>query len=671
NISIIKMQQNPCNCPQEGRRRVSSNRHNTSRQQISEDETPISCCVRMKCLVFITVVTALLKHGLSYTQERRYVEGSNVNLGEALQFLREYDREASGMCFRVTSAQWNYSTNTTDFNRRRMIEDQTLSAKFQRVSWRRATSFSWTRLPDPVVRRQLHMLATEGRSHLSTERSSDLLQIVAEMKDIYTRARICPYAINNYNYRYGGNLSRILAHSRDYDEQLHVWHAWHDAIGPQIRNKYVQYVQLANHAAKLNGFHDAGQQMRESYEDPDFNTHLSELWATLAPLYRELHAYVRHHLVRRYGPERVRPDGPLPAHLLGNMWAQNWKNLADMVLPFPGKPVVDVSSEMLRQSYTPLRMFQVAEEFFTSLGLKPMPPEFWHHSMLEKPLDRPVVCRASAWDFCNHKDYRIKQCTVVSMDDLLTIHHEMAHIQYYLQYADQPLLFREGANPGFHEAIGDVITLSVSNPRHLQRIGLLNNVTDDYETSMNYLLLTALEKVAYLPFAFLVDQWRWGLFAGDWNIDEMNARWWELRLRHQGIIPPVVRTERDFDPAAKYHIPADMPYMRYFVSLVLQFQLHQALCEAAGHFGPLHTCTIYRSREAGRLLGEVLSAGSSRPWAEVIRIMTRGRTDKLDARPLLEYFKPLSMWLNVENRDESLVGWSTTGEDTALFARCQ
>ncbi|PSN37551.1 Angiotensin-converting enzyme [Blattella germanica] len=457
-----------------------------------------------------------------------------MNLGEALQFLREYDREASGMCFRVTSAQWNYSTNITEFNRRRMLEDQALSAKFQRLSWRRATSFTWTRLPDPVVRRQLHMLAIEGRSSLPEDR---------------------------------------------------------------------------------------------------FN----EVW---------------------------------------NMWAQNWKNLADMVMPFPGKPVVDVSSEMLRQGYTPLRMFQLAEEFFTSLGLKPMPPEFWHHSMLEKPLDREVVCRASAWDFCNHKDYRIKQCTTVTMDDLLTIHHEMAHIQYYLQYADQALLFREG----FHEAVGDAITLSVSNPRHLQRIGLLNNVTDDYETSMNYLLTTALEKVAYLPFAYIVDQWRWGLFAGDWNIDDMNAQWWELRLRHQGVIPPVTRTEKDFDPAAKYHIPADMPYMRvflpiddtfyrYFVSLVLQFQLHQALCEAAGHFGPLHTCTIYRSREAGRLLGEVLALGSSRPWSEAIRIMTRGRTDKLDARPLLEYFKPLSMWLSVQNRDESLVGWSTTGEDTALFAR--
>jgi peptidyl-dipeptidase A len=627
----------------------------------------------------MTIVAAFLQHGIGYTQERRYVEGSNMNLGEALQFLREYDREASGMCFRVTSSQWNYSTNITEKNKRHMFVEQALSAKFHRSSWRRATSYTWTRLPDPVVRRQFHMLAIEGRAALPEEKFTELQQLITEMKDIYSRARICPHSFSstNYNYRHSGScdlaldpdLTRIMSHSRDYDEQLHVWRAWRDAVGPPIRSKYIRYVQLANHAARLNGFHDAGQQQRESYEDSDFNSQLTDLWTTLAPLYRQLHAYVRRRLVELYGSERVRPDGPLPAHLLGNMWAQNWRNLADLVMPFPAKPPVDVSSEMLRQGYTPLRMFHLAEEFFTSLGLKPMPPEFWHHSMLEKPLDREVACRASAWDFCNHIDYRIKQCTTVSMEDLLTIHHEMAHIQYYLQYADQPLLFRDGANPGFHEAVGDVITLSVSNPRHLQGIGLLHNATDDYETGMNFLLMMALEKVAYLPFAYIVDQWRWGLFAGDWNIDEMNARWWELRLRHQGIIPPIPRTENDFDPASKYHIPADMPYTRYFVSLVLQFQLHEVLCEAAGHFGPLHTCNIYRSREAGRLLGDILSLGSSRPWPEVIRIMTRGRTDKLDARPLLEYFKPLSMWLNLQNRDESLVGWSTTGEDTALFAR--
>ncbi|XP_068083930.1 angiotensin-converting enzyme [Anabrus simplex] len=598
-------------------------------------------------------------------------QGPNTNLGEALNFLREYDREGSSMCFRVNSARWQYSTNTTEANRRRKLEQEALHAKFQRLSWRRATAFAWKQLPDPVARRQLKMLVTDGRSSLPDDKFNELQQLVSEMKDIYTRTEICPYGtrINLYcNMVIDPDITRAMAQSRDYEEQLYFWRSWHDAVGPPMRPKYVRYIQLVNEAAMRNGFHDAGEQMRAVYEDNQFEDQLNEVWASLAPLYRKLHAYVRKRLLEHYGSQKVRPDGPLPAHLLGNMWAQNWKNLAPMVLPFPRKLPIDVTTEMLRQGYTPLRMFQTAEEFFTSLGLKSMPPEFWHHSMLEKPLDREVTCSASAWDFCNQKDYRIKQCTSVTMEDLLALHHEMAHIQYYLQYADQPVVFRTGANPGFHEALGDTIALYAGNPRHLQRIGLLNNATDDQESTLNYLMSIALEKVAYLPFAYIVDQWRWQLFAGKWSVDEMNSHWWDLRLRHQGVIPPIPRSEQDFDPGAKYHIAADMPYVRYFVSLVLQFQMYESLCVAAGHYGPLHTCDIYRSRDAGRLIEEMLSLGSSRPWPDVVRVMTRGLTNRLDPRPLLEFFKPLEDWLIVENRDERLVGWSTTEQDTALFA---
>ncbi|CAG2052908.1 unnamed protein product [Timema podura] len=581
-----------------------------------------------------------------------------MNLGEAQQFLREYEREAAEMCFRVKQSQWNFSTNITDANKRRMLEEQALESKLDRLSWRRATSFTWTRLPDSQTRRQLNILVTQTRAGLPDNEFNELQQVISEMKDIYSRARVCPYhnRMNNYcDLALEPDLTRALAHTRDYEEQLHLWKAWRDSVGPPIRS-----------------FRDAGQQERSLYEDEEFESHIDEVWATVAPLYRQLHTYVRRRLIQQYGSQRVRPDGPIPAHLLGNMWAQNWKNLADIVLPYPGKQSVDVTPEMLRQGYTPLRMFQLAEEFYTSMGMNPMPPEFWHHSMLEKPLGRDVVCRASAWDFCNHNDYRIKQCTEVTMEDLQTIHHEMAHIQYYLQYANQPLLFRDGANPGFHEAVGAMIELSVITPRHLQRIGLLNNITDEYgemtntnETNINFLLTMALDKVAYLPFAYVVDQWRWRLFSEEWKVEEMNSRWWDLRMRHQGIIPPIPRSENDFDPAAKYHVVADMPYIRYFVSLILQFQLHESLCQAAGHFGPLHTCDIYRSREAGRLLSEILSMGSSRSWSEIIHVMTKGRTDKLDSRPLLEYFQPLAMWLSVQNRDEKIVGWATNNEDSA------
>ncbi|KAK6620053.1 hypothetical protein RUM43_011874 [Polyplax serrata] len=601
-------------------------------------------------------------------EDTTYVEGTNDSLEEALQFLREYDREASAMCTRLTMAQWNFSTNITMTNRRKMLTEQSLYDKFQRLSWRKAATFAWSRLPDPDVRRQMKKLTTEGRLALHDDQFKELKDIIDEMKEIYTKGTICPYNKNPVycNQKLEPTLSKTMARSRDYHELLHVWKSWRDAVGPGIRQKYIRYVQLANQAARLSGFFDAGEQMRSVYDIPNFEDNLTELWNTVEPFYRELHAYVRRKLLQYYGSQYIRPDGPIPAHLLGNMWAQSWKNIEDLVLPYPGKTSGDVTPELLRQGYNPLRMFQVAEEFFISLGLKPMPPEFWRHSLLEKPVSREVVCRASAWDFCNRMDYRIKQCTEVVMEDFLTIHHEMAHIEYYLQYADQPYLYRAGANPAFHEAVGDVIGLSVQTPRHLQRIGLLNNITDDYETNINYLLSIALEKVVYLPFAYIVDKWRWSVFTE--GVRNMNAKWWELRLNYQGLIPPILRSEDDFDPAAKYHVASDTPYIRYFLSVVMQFQLYESLCEASGHYGQLHTCDIYRSREAGRLLREVLQAGASRPWPDIVNIMSRGKTKKITANSLIQYFQPLITWLKVQNRKEAFVGWTTGPHDTALFA---
>ncbi|XP_063230268.1 angiotensin-converting enzyme-like isoform X2 [Bacillus rossius redtenbacheri] len=606
----------------------------------------------------VLLYSVVLIRAQSAYYEPRYVEGANTNVAEAEQFLDDYEREATDKCFRVKQAQWLFSTNVTDFHRRHMLEQQGLQDKLERASWRRAASFGWTRFSDPELRRKLRALVSRGRHALPDQEHGQLQRIVAEMKDIYSRARICPYRgreTSTYcNMPLEPDAVQLLARSRDYEEQLHLWRAWRDAVGPALRGRYARYVRLANRAAKLDGFRDAGQQERQQYEEDDLEAEAGRLWQAVAPLYEQLHSYVRRRLAERYGTQRVRPDGPIPAHLLGNMWAQNWKNIADLVLPFPGKPPVDARLELLRQRFTPLRMFQVAEEFFTSLGMKPMPIEFWQYSMLEKPLDREVKCKASAWDFCNRIDYRIKQCTQLTLEDLLSTHHEMAHIQYYLQYAGQPLLFRDGANPGFHEAVGDAVGLSVATPRHLQAIGVLANFTDDYETNINFLLMMALEKVAYLPYAYIVDKWRWAVFSDEHQLDRMNAVWWDLRLRFQGLAPPVPRSERDFDPAAKYHVPADVPYFRYFVSLILQFQLHEALCREAGHYGPLHACDIYRSRQAGRLL---------RPWTEAVHVLTQGRTHRLDAGALLHYFQPLATWLQEQNRREASVGWSVSDAD--------
>ncbi|KYN06359.1 Angiotensin-converting enzyme [Cyphomyrmex costatus] len=576
----------------------------------------------------------------------KYLEGLNVNLGDALIFLREYDSAASLMCTRVMIAQWNFATNVTDANHQKMVDEQTLKLKFERASWRKAVTFAWSRIPDPLARRELKMIATKGRSSLTDDKFNEIHRLISEMKEIYVKARVCSYKQidDECNLSLDHDLNKIMAQSKDYDELLYYWHAWHEAIG----------------------FADAGDQMRELFEDEYFQQNMAEIMSAMTPLYKNLFTYVRSKLIERYG-DRIREDGPLPAHVLGDMWSQNWEGLFELVQPFPASRKLDVTLDMMIQGITPMRMFQIAEEFFTSLGMKPMPPEFWKFSILEKPIDREIKCTPSAWDFCNKIDYRIKQCTRVTMEDLLSTHYEMAHLQYYLQYKDHPLLFRNEAIPGFHEAVSDAIGLSIFTRQHLHKIGLYNNLTDDYDSSINFLMLMALRKVAYMPFAYIVDRWRWRVFSD--GVEDMTEHWWELRLQYQGIVPPVSRFERNFDPAAKYHIPADSPYTKYFVSTVLQFQLFQSLCEISGHTDELHTCDLYRSREAGRLLSDILSMGASRPWQDVVKHMTRGRTNRIDAGAMLKYFEPLNAWLKRQNEMQPVIGWITSRDDREKYYR--
>ncbi|XP_047513996.1 angiotensin-converting enzyme-like [Pieris napi] len=639
-----------------------------------------------------------------------YRMGTNTNAAEAMQFLREYDREASGMCYRVTIAQWKFVTNITEYNRRKMLEELGINSKFERLSWRKAAAYDASRVSDPQSRRQLVKILQGSRSALPDEQFSEIQTLINEMKEIYNSAKICPFGqkpydphiprlpptevpeINQHQYHLSNEpfqhyrlnqevtefpnycdmqldpeISRILAHSRIESELLYVWKSFRDKTGPKLKNRFMRYVQLANQAAISSGYKDAGDQMRSAYDDPSFRESVEEVYNQVAPLYKQLFTYVRRKLVQRYGENSVRSDGPIPAHLLGNMWAQNWKSIMDLVMPFPQASNIDVTSEMLRQGFTPLRIFQMSEEFYTSMGMKPVPPEFWRSSMLVRPSQRSVQCTASAWDFCNRIDYRIKQCTEVTMQDLISTHHEMAHIQYYLQYADQPHLFRDGANPAFHEAVANAATLSVYNLPHLQRVGLYQNKSHDpYEVTMNFLMSMALEKVAYLPFAFMVDQWRWSVFES--GVENMNTRWWQMKLRYQGVTPPITRTEADFDPGSKYHIISDQEYIKYFLATILEFQIFEQLCLVSGHLGHLHECDIYRSRDAGRLLSEIMQPGSSKSASEIIRSVTRGRTNRISPEALVKYFRPLELWLRVQNRDEQLIGWNSNQLDVALFA---
>ncbi|ERE69255.1 angiotensin-converting enzyme-like isoform 1 [Cricetulus griseus] len=455
----------------------------------------------------------------------------------------------------------------------------------------------------------------------------------------------------------GEDLTNLMATSRKYEELLWVWKSWRDKVGRAILPLFPKYVEFSNKIAQLNGFADGGDSWRSSYESENLEEDLEQLYQELQPLYLNLHAYVRRSLHRHYGSEHINLDGPIPAHLLGNMWAQTWSNIYDLVAPFPSAPNLDATEAMVKQGWTPRRIFKEADDFFTSLGLLPVPAEFWNKSMLEKPTDgREVVCHASAWDFYNGKDFRIKQCTSVNMEDLVIAHHEMGHIQYFMQYKDLPVTFQEGANPGFHEAIGDVLALSVSTPKHLHNLNLLSSEGGGYEHDINFLMKMALDKIAFIPFSYLMDQWRWRVFDGSITKENYNQEWWSLRLRYQGLCPPLPRSQDDFDPGSKFHIPANVPYIRYFISFIIQFQFHEALCRAAGHTGPLHKCDIYQSKEAGKLLADTMKMGYSKPWPEAMRLIT-GQSN-MSASAMMSYFKPLTEWLTTENRRHGeTLGW--------------
>lgn len=256
------------------------------------------------------------------------------------------------------------------------------------------------------------------------------------------------------------------------------------------------------------------------------------------------------------------------------------------------------------------------------------------------------------------------------MDQLLTAHHELGHIQYYLQYQHQPTIYREGANPGFHEAVGDVLSLSVASPKHLEKIGLLKDFVLDEEAQINQLYRVGLSKLVFLPFAYTVDKYRWGIFRGEIKPEEYNCKFWKLREEFSGIEPPAVRTEEDLDAPAKYHVSADVEYLRYLVSFIVQFQFHKSACEKAGEFVPgdatktLQNCDIYQSKEAGNVFKAMLAMGSSKPWPDAMEVLTGQR--KMDAGPLLEYFKPLNDWLVKKNKEIGAhIGWEKS--DSKFF----
>jgi peptidyl-dipeptidase A len=481
---------------------------------------------------------------------------------------------------------------------------------------------------------------------------AELATLAAQMETTYGKGKVCPPKLGGKCLTLD-DLSRTIGQSRNFDELLDAWKGWHDQARA-LRGAYARYVNLANRGSQTVGFADAGAMWRSRYDMPPdaFATEVERLWQQVQPLYESLHCYTRMRLRQTYG-NRVPETGPIPAHLLGNMWAQEWGNVFPIVAPQGKGTSYSLSARLRAKNLTPQGLVKIGEGFFTSLGLDPLPDTFWQRSMFSRPKDRDVVCHASAWDITFKGDLRIKMCIELDEENFQTVHHELGHDYYYWYYRDQPVLFQQGANDGFHEGIGDTIARSVT-PKYLKQIGLMDAAQEAQQDEISSMLREALGDVAFLPFGKVIDQWRWDVFAGKIKPEDFNKSWWEMRKKYQGIVPPVERTEADFDPGAKYHVPANVPYTRYFLARFLQYQFHRALCQAAGQTGPLHKCSIYGNRAAGDKLKALLAMGASKPWPEALEAIAG--TKQMDGAALLEYYQPLWTWLKEQTKAQKC-GW--------------
>ena len=455
----------------------------------------------------------------------------------------------------------------------------------------------------------------------------------------------------------GSDIEAEMGTSRDPARLKEMWTTWHDNVGKPMRADYTRLVGMANTGAQELGYDNLGALWRSNYDmkPEEFSALTEKLWTEVKPLYDQLHCYTRAKLNERYGDAVQAKTGPIRADLLGNMWAQEWGNIYDVVAP-PGSGDVgyDVTKLLQDKGYDPLKMVRAGEGFFSSLGFAPLPQSFWERSQFVKPADREVVCHASAWDIDNVDDLRIKMCIRVNGDDFTTIHHELGHNYYQRAYNRQPTLYLDGANDGFHEAIGDTVALSIT-PEYLVQIGLLDrSQVPGADKDTGLLLRQAMDKVAFLPFGLLIDRWRWGTFSGEIKPEQYQQAWTDMRLRYQGIVPPSERPADAFDPGAKYHIPAVVPYTRYFLARVLQFQFYESACRIAGWKGPLHRCSFYGNRQVGARMNAMLEMGASRPWGDALQAFTGSR--EMSGKPMIRYFAPLTRWLREQNRGQTC-GW--------------
>jgi peptidyl-dipeptidase A len=566
---------------------------------------------------------------------------------EAEKFLTDAEKRLLDLNIKSARADWVRSTFITDDTEALSAEaNENLIAATTELAEQARRYENLDLSPEAKRKLKLLKLSLTLPAPKDPAERAELTKIAAGMEGDYGKGKYCPEGDKGKCLSLP-ELEEIMANSRDPEELKRVWIGWHQIAVP-IRKDYVRFVELSNKGAKEMGFKDTGAMWRSKYDmEPDaFAAEMERLWQQVKPLYDSLYTYTRRKLSEKYGKDVVSEDKPIPAHLLGNMWAQSWANVYPLLAPANADRGYDLTQILKARNTDAKQMVRYGESFFTSLGFDSLPPAFWERSLLVKPADREVVCHASAWDIDYEKDVRLKMCVQINEEDFSVVHHELGHNYYQMAYSTQPFLFRESANDAFHEAIGDTIALSVTPP-YLKQLGLIDKVPDP-SADIGFLLNRALDKVAFLPFGYLVDQWRWKVFSGEIGPNDYNKAWWDLREKYQGVAPPVARSEQDFDPGAKYHVPANTPYARYFLAAILQFQFHRALCREAGFTGPLYQCSIYGNKKAGEKLKTMLAMGASQPWPAALKAMTG--EEKMDATAIIDYFAPLKAWLDEQNR---------------------
>ncbi|HEY6916593.1 MAG TPA: M2 family metallopeptidase [Allosphingosinicella sp.] len=602
--------------------------------------TAVSAAALAVCLAFSAPATA---------------QTAAPTAAEADAFVAQAEKELADFSVTNSRAQWVNNTYITDDTDALAAYFGTIGTEMSVKFANAAAKFNNVKGLSYDTKRKLDFL--KGGLVLPAPTTpgaaAELNEIATRLNSTYGKGR----GTFNGEVKTGNDLEELMGTVRNPDQLKEMWTSWHTNVGTPMRADYARMVEIANQGAKELGYKDTGAMWRSGYDMPadEFAAMMDKLWGEVKPLYDDLHCYTRTKLNEKYGDAVQPKTGPIRADLLGNMWAQEWGNIYDVVAPAGAGDIgYDLTELLVANKYDPLKIVKTGEGFFSSLGFAPLPETFWQRSMITAPRDREVVCHASAWDIDNKDDLRIKMCTKVNADDFVTVHHELGHNYYQRAYNKQPFLYLNSANDGFHEAIGDTIALSIT-PEYLTQIGLLDKAkVPAASKDVGLLLRQAMDKVAFLPFGLMVDKWRWGVFDGSIPATGYNKAWNDLRLQYQGIVPPVERNETQFDPGAKYHIPGNTPYARYFLARILQFQFYKAACDQSGWKGPLHRCSFYGNKEVGQKLNAMLEMGASRPWPEALQTFTG--TKEMSGKAMLEYFRPLQTWLKQQNKGKQC-GW--------------